>query len=141
MSRACYSDDLGNWALIRWRGAVASAIRGKRGQAFLREMLTALDALPEKRLISHELEQDGEVCALGSVGKLRKMDMSNIDPEAYDQVAVAFGIPECLAREIEFENDEGAWKATPESRYEYIRRWVVNRLKSESAVLPAKEKL
>jgi hypothetical protein len=37
MSRSGYSDDLENWSLIRWRGAVASAIRGRRGQAFLRE--------------------------------------------------------------------------------------------------------
>jgi hypothetical protein len=133
VSRACYSDDLDNWALIRWRGAVASAIRGKRGQAFLREMLTALDALPEKRLIPHELEQYGEVCALGSVGKLRGMDMSQIDPEEYEQVATAFGIPECLAREIEFENDD-CYSQTPEDRYAYIYRWVERQLK------PATEK-
>lgn len=45
--------------MIRWRGAVASAIRGKRGQAFLREMLAALDAMPEKRLIAGSLVFDG----------------------------------------------------------------------------------
>lgn len=130
MSRAGYSDDLDNWALIRWRGAVASAIRGKRGQAFLREMLMALDALPYKRLITHELEQEGEVCALGSVGKLRGLNMSEIDPEEYEQVSAAFGIPECLAREIEFENDEGHWKQTPEERFAYIRRWVERNLRA-----------
>lgn len=32
MSRCGYSDDYDQWALIRWRGAVESAIRGKRGQ-------------------------------------------------------------------------------------------------------------
>jgi hypothetical protein len=46
MSRSGYSDDHSEWDLIRWRGAVASAIRGKRGQAFLRELLVALDAMP-----------------------------------------------------------------------------------------------
>ena len=38
MSRSGYSDDLDNWDLIRWRGQVSSAIRGKRGQGFLREL-------------------------------------------------------------------------------------------------------
>lgn len=52
MSRSGYADWCDdNWAMIRWRGAVASAVRGKRGQAFLRELATTLDAMPEKRLI------------------------------------------------------------------------------------------
>lgn len=55
MSRSGYTEDCDGWDLIRWRGAVASAIRGKRGQAFLREALAALDAMPEKQLISHDL--------------------------------------------------------------------------------------
>lgn len=50
MSRSGYSDDydFDNWQLIRWRGAVNSAINGRRGQAFLKELLTAIEALPEK---------------------------------------------------------------------------------------------
>ena len=61
MSRSGYVDDMcDEWALIRYRGAVKSAIRGKRGQAFLREMLAALDAMPEKRLISGALVFDGQ---------------------------------------------------------------------------------
>lgn len=52
MSRSGYVDDGEQWDMIRWRGAVNSAIRGKRGQAFLRELRDALDAMPEKRLVS-----------------------------------------------------------------------------------------
>ena len=64
MSRSGYSDDCSGRELNLWRGAVESAIRGKRGQAFLREMLVALDAMPEKRLIAGELvTPTGEVCA------------------------------------------------------------------------------
>ena len=130
MSRAGYNDDGGGWDLIRWRGAVTSAMRGKRGQAFLRELLTALDALPEKRLIQQELELGGEVCALGAVGRARGIDMKNIDPEEYDDVAATFGIPQALAREIEYENDEGTWKPeTPEQRFERIRAWVVSNIR------------
>lgn len=55
MSRSGYSEIDDQWATIRWRGQVASVKRGQKGQAFFRELLAALDALPEKRLISGEL--------------------------------------------------------------------------------------
>jgi hypothetical protein len=59
MSRSGYHDDGGGWSLICWRGAVAAAMRGKRGQAFLKEMLAAFDAMPEKRLVAGRLVFDG----------------------------------------------------------------------------------
>jgi hypothetical protein len=140
MSRAGYSDDIDdNWQLICWRGAVKSAIRGKRGQEFLRRMLAALDALPSKRLIAHELEKDGDVCALGSVARVQGMDVSAIDPGDYDAVASAFGIPQALVREIEYVNDEyldhlPSSPETEESRFQTVREWVVDHLiKPEAA--------
>jgi hypothetical protein len=83
MSRSGYNDDydLDPWQGIRWRGAVASAIRGRRGQAFLRELLVALDALPEHKLIANELEKDGAVCALGAVGKARGLALAGLHPD------------------------------------------------------------
>lgn len=130
MSRSGYSDDYDDqWALIRWRGAVTSAIRGKRGQKFLREMATALDALPDKILIAEELEQDGAVCALGSVGKARGIDMAKIDPEDWDTVSAAFGIPDALAREIMWENDEGNYRfESPAERWKRVRTWVQGKI-------------
>lgn len=60
MSRSDYSEDLDMWDLIRWRGQVASAIRGKRGQKLLRDLAAALDAMPVKALIADELQtEDG----------------------------------------------------------------------------------
>ncbi len=130
MGRACYTDDIfDNWSHIRWRGAVASAIRGKRGQAFLRELRDALDAMPEKRLIAHDLQSDCGVCTLGSVGAKRGLDMQELDPYDYIDVAVAFGIAEPLVREIEFENDEGSWGETPEQRWARMRQWVEANIK------------
>lgn len=58
MSRSGYSDEEaepGQFAM--WRGQVASAIRGRRGQALLREMLAAMDAMPVKRLIANSLRE------------------------------------------------------------------------------------
>lgn len=130
MSRSGYSDDLDdNWAMIKWRGQVASAIRGKRGQAFLRELVEALDAMPEKRLIAHDLEKDGNVCAIGSVGVRRGVDMSNLDPDDPETIAATFGIAHQLVREIEFENDEVGWSDDPEHRWQRMRNWAVENLR------------
>lgn len=130
MSRAGYSDDFDDqWQLIMWRGQVASAIRGKRGQAFLRELLEALDAMPEKRLIANELRQGGEVCALGSVGVRRGIELETLDPEDYDSLANVFGIAHQLVREIEYENDEASYRCSPESRWRSMRAWVVQQLR------------
>lgn len=129
MSRHGYSDDLDNWELIRYRGSVASAIRGKRGQSFLREMLEALDALPEPRLIHNELvNADGEHCALGSVGRKRGVDLTQLDPEDPDTLADVFGIASVLIREIEYENDDYHHE-TPEDRFKRVRAWVVKHIK------------
>lgn len=117
MSRSGYIDDCEQWDLIKWRGQVASTIRGKRGQAFLLEMWKAMQSLPEPKLITNALEADGAVCALGAVGKARGIDMSKIDPEDWASVTNAFGIPHQLAQEIMYLNDDAFWNATPEERF------------------------
>ncbi len=125
MSRAGYSEDCDDqWQLIMWRGAVASSIRGKRGQAFLREMIEALDAMPEKRLVPHVLVQAGEYCAIGSVGAKRGIEMEKLDPEEPSKIADAFGIASPLVREIEWMNDEaGPYDETPEGRWLRMLNW------------------
>lgn len=133
MSRSGYNDyDGEEYPAGLWRGAVERALGGRRGQAFLREMLAALDALSEKKLISHELEQDGCVCALGSVGKARKLDMSEIDPEDHDTVAAKFGIAHAMACEIMYTNDSGAYRGeTPEERFIRMRKWIESEIRKE----------
>ena len=140
MSRSGYSDNCDNWDLIRWRGAVTSAIRGKRGQSFLRELVAALDAIPTKRLIAEALECGGEVCALGSIGRQRGIAMGHIDPWGQDGdgdnselLASMFKIPMALAKEIMFENDQDfRWSTddeTPEQRWSRMRAWAVAKIK------------
>lgn len=125
MSRSGYSEDCEGWQLIRWRGAVKSAIRGKRGQAFLKEALAAMDALPAHKLIDKELEQDGAVCALGAVGRARGVNMADVDPYDRETVAALFNIPHALACEIFWVNDdEGPHREPPEARFARVRRWV-----------------
>lgn len=65
MSRSGYSDEIDDqWLSIMWRGRVTSAMRGKRGQAFLRDLVEALDAMPEKRLIAEYLVVEEAPCDL-----------------------------------------------------------------------------
>ena len=130
MSRAGYSDDLTNWSLIRYRGQVASATRGKRGQEFLRELRDSLDALPEKKLCDGDLEQpSGRVCAIGAVGKARGIDMTGMDAEIMTEdgkLGEMFNIADPLVREIEFVNDDSEYqwynKRDNETLQEYIDR-------------------
>lgn len=135
MSRSGYSEDLDNWSLIRYRGAVQSAIRGKRGQAFLRELIDALDALPQKRLAPDSLQtSDGEFCALGAVGRSRGLDMSTMVDLDIETVAAKFGIADAMAREIVFENDE-TWygpAGTPELRFSRVRSWAESSIENTS---------
>lgn len=159
MSRAGYSDDIDDPLVLgRWRAAVNSAIRGKRGQEFLREALAALDAMPDKRLISGHLVFDGwqgpwngeevivggdvttdrrgvpmpvgSVCLLGAVGRARGLEMDGLDPDDIETVAPTFGIADAMAREIVYWNDEGGhWSETPEQRWTRMRAWVAAQIK------------
>ena len=135
MSRADYDDDIDQWELIRWRGAVASAIRGARGQAFLRELLAAMDTLPRRRLIHGKFYADGEVCALGAVAVCRAMDMEGLDPDDHENVGPAFGVAGALAREVMYLNDIYS-RETPEDRFERMRAWVVDQIRSEKMEAP-----
>lgn len=140
MSRSGYTDDCEGRDLAMWRGQVASAIRGKRGQTLLRELLEALEAMPIKCLIAHKLKRDApafippefavpNVCAIGSLGIRRGVDLEAMDPEDYDTIADTFGVAHQLIQEIEFMNDEvGSWKETPEHRWQRMRNWVSENL-------------
>lgn len=137
MSRSNYSNDCDNLQL--WRGAVDSAIRGKRGQRLLHELADAMDAMPVKELITGELEADGAHCALGVVGVRRGVDMAAIDPENPLQVSKAFNVAPALAQEIAYINDEANYlPETPSDRWKRVREWVTEQLSFSSA---AKEKL
>lgn len=123
MSRSGYSDDCEGIQL--WRANVERAIKGKKGQEFFRELLAALDALPTKRLIPHELvSEDGECCALGAVALARKLDVATVDESEPEEVAAALGIRSMLAQEVAYMNDEYQRLNTPEERWQRIRTWV-----------------
>ena len=140
-------DDCDPLDLGRWQAAVRSAIRGKRGQAFLRETLTVLDAMPVKRLVANDWDQPvgglpfaptgGDCCALGAVGRARNFDMTSFDPDddlCVEEIAENFDIAIAMAREMVWVNDEGGpWHETPEARWQRMRKWVAGAIQGSEA--------
>ena len=137
MSRSGYSDydsynDNPNWDMIRCAGALNSAIKGKRGQGFLREMLSALDAMPVRELHKDILVEDGCVCAMGAVAVARGVDVSEVDPEESEEVAKALNISDALARYVAYLNDEhGQSRETPAARWGRMRVWVAEQIRGD----------
>ena len=118
MSRSGYTDDNDDpLAHGRWRQAVKRALQGKRGQALLRELAEALDAMPDKRLYPGSFATaDGEFCTLGVLGAKRGTKMDDLGDDGYcetDLVGQRFGIAPAMAAEIMYLNDEymvNEWK-------------------------------
>jgi hypothetical protein len=132
VSRSGYSDDCDDvLAMGRYIATRNKAMGGKRGQAFLSELLAALDAMPVKELVREELVDGYDpylialeatppryfggqehpqpfcgVCALGAVGQARGLAMAHLDPHEPEMVASAFGITTTVAREVVYANDE-----------------------------------
>lgn len=135
MSRSGYSDGFCNDDPLmygRWRAQVASSTRGKRGQKLLRDLVQALDEMPVKELITHELKRaDGSYCTLGVLGEKRGLDLESLDPEDYDCVGKAFDIASPLAQEIVYMNDEYCEGDTPTERWTKMRKWVGSLLKDD----------
>lgn len=133
MSRSGYTDDCDNLEL--YRASVERALGGRRGQNFLREMLAAMDAMPDKALIAGELvDADGSCCALGTVCKARGLDADAIDYYDGEAVGGALGIARAMACEVEYMNDEGAIdRETPKQRFQRMRAWIASQIKDGGA--------
>lgn len=135
------------WELHQQAGV--NALKGRRGQAVLKELEAALLALPEKALLQGKLARDGGVCAIGALALKRRMDAGEArdaalkwmedqvdpeDPEDWGEQTNHFakkhlGVVKALAYKISWENDEGGRRAeggkeTDQQRYERVLKWV-----------------
>lgn len=132
MSRSGYTDDCEFLEL--YRASVDRAIRGKRGQKFLRDLAAAMDSMPEKSLIQGDLIDDnGQCCAIGSLCKYRGLDVSSIDAGDSLEVGNLVDIARSLAAEVAYENDE-AFRGleSPEQRWQRMRKWVDSNIIKDS---------
>lgn len=146
-------EDFPNAQALWWR-AQENALRGRKGQAVLRELEAALVALPEKRLIEGALCDDrGQVCALGALATKRGLDQEEMKEHQGEHAGFiadwakdALGLSGALATAIEWENDEGFWRVytemdgyratggreTAEQRYERVLAWVRSQIAHEA---------
>lgn len=142
MSRSGYTDDYDDGMVAMWRGQVASATRGKRGQRFFRDLVAALDAMPEKRLVAGELEtEEGETCALGSLAKRKGAALEPDDTYDYEKLGETFDIARQLAQETMWVNDEaGPYHGeTDEQRWTRVRKWAAEQIHVQPDDLLASE--
>lgn len=122
-------DNASMLAMYRWGNNFEKSVKGKRGQAFLREIVRVLDAMPVKELEADTFEdgQSGCTCVLGEVAKSKGIDLDNSvaqgcgDCEKYDPdceycrengeadgkyLSKLFNISRTMALEVINENDE-----------------------------------
>lgn len=125
-----------------WNQATLRALSSNRGQQALAALERALVDLPEPKLISSRLAENGQVCAVGAyvaakrcaAGEDRAMVLAELerasDPEEYfaaDQTAsigARAGLAYTLAWRLAELNDEDFRDATPEQRYAGVLAWV-----------------
>ena len=141
MSRYCDFDDYDYepWMEGQAAGAMRSAIRGRRGQQLLRDLIAGLDALPVPELAAGALEdpETGCVCALGAVRLQRgaeavplSFDLDDPDIDWRD-LAKPFDISETLAHAVISQNEYSSKRNDEQSRrrrWQSVRAWAVGNL-------------
>lgn len=143
-------EDFNNQAIL-WEANQERSLKGKKGQAALRRLETALLALPEPKLIADAIEDtDGLVCGLGALAKHEHYegDLSlpqrpaedapheewdewyshgDYDGEATENAMLALAevldVPKLVAIAIIAENDNRYNVKTPEDRYRHLLAW------------------
>lgn len=99
-----------------WQGNCQRSLKGRAGQAALRELEAALLALPEKRLIAHKIiDSEGDVCAIGALAKHKGRDIlaePNVgDDDEFEgdgemeEIGMELGMPRLVAWKVVEKND------------------------------------
>ena len=147
MSRVTVNEDMGLGENELWAANAERAIKGRKGQKFLREVEQALLALPEPRLIAGSFCLGGEVCLMGAAAVQRRIDAGMDRADALTEVEESFGgerdddgacvgrrelgLTFVLAWELAYLNDGDEYHGsnwTPEERYTRCLAWVRERI-------------
>lgn len=150
MSR--FSDDGDETGLTpeMWWHNIDLAIKGKRGQKALRELLQALEAVPGHVLVRDYLADDerGVACAVGAYAAYKRIatgkanswgealhalrQQYGYEPDGYEMGVIGkaeTGMTTTLAQHLAYQNDEGHWRAkTPEELWQVTYDWVKSQL-------------
>lgn len=144
-----YDEDFANQAAL-YNANTERCLKGKRGQAFLKEMEAALLTLPQKKLINGAVCQEGQVCAIGALALKRKRDAGDsiaaalywLEKEAPDEWQESdatadyaeehLDVLRRLAFRMAWVNDlKEPEEETPEQRYERVLKWVRSKIASQ----------
>ena len=153
MSRVVYNEDDPIIPYDFQERTVQNAIEGKRGQAALRLLIRALDAMPQKRIIDGWLTKDGDVCTVGAMVMQRRIEAGDSREkalgylmgyqdelnreESWDWADIAtlaskqLNIARYMAFELVEITDEWTIRMSPERRWQFVRDWAVRNLKDE----------
>ena len=127
-----------------WDRNYARSLRGRKGQAALRELRDALRALSPRRLIEGfcetTIDDDGNevisgVCAIGAMYVARGLPVDNYmqseDFSSWDtaDVGESMGMSNTMAFGIAYRNDETYSDLTPESRWWAMYAWVLQQIR------------
>jgi hypothetical protein len=92
-----------------WDANMERIYCGKRGQKVLRELIAALLALPERRLVADVIQkpETGEVCAIGALAKYRGIDPGEFEDsdDGTIELGEKLGLGFMLSWQIGAEND------------------------------------
>ena len=99
-----------------WQANCRRSLQGKVGQAALRELESALLALPDKRLIANKMiDSEGDVCAIGALARYKGRDIL-AEPHVGDEdefegdgemeeIGMELGMPRLVAWKVVELND------------------------------------
>ena len=135
----CDDYDWEPWMEGQAAGAMQGAIRGRRGQQLLRDLVAGLDALPVPELAAGALEdpETGCLCALGAVRLHRgaeavPLSFEPTDPDIdWRELAEPFNISLTLANAVVSQNEYGSELNDEQSRrrrWLSVRAWAVGHL-------------
>lgn len=128
-----------------WPSVTDRALNGKRGQEALKELESALLALPQPRLLEGKFCDGTEVCALGALALKRQVQSGVALPEALSEIhrrfeywdeecdparfaAEALKLTYSVAFQVMSKNE--SLGTTPEERYQKVLEWVRSWIKS-----------
>lgn len=135
-----------------WQHNLWAALKGKRGQAALREVRDALLALPDKRLIAgaacevkwddNDRPEKAEFCLIGAYAFHKRVKGGEAPEKVIEELAAIesewetqdagrkVGLVGTLAWELAYRNDEEYAGLTPEQRYAETLTWVESQIQS-----------
>lgn len=136
MSRYNYAQEPTQSQINIWQANARRALRGARGRKALADLKAALLRLQNKQLISNQVYDGENVCAIGAYAAYKSIE-KGIDPwESFEilprtssiedtaDLGQEYGLTYTLAWELAYRNDETWGNLNPSQRYTSFLDWI-----------------